>query len=242
MSSFGGAPAPTRAHSPVRNGTTTPTPRSPPPSATRATRPATVSRASGRRRRRRGGRARVAGAGPLPPDRFIPNRTSMDSPTRRTTLYLSSPRHSEKGDDPAATRGPSRWSFGGPCGPRCCRVVGRRSPGSGGADSPRAPLLRLKIFRFGAGCRTGPTASEALRSHRGPAPGAGQRRADGGSGAAVPTALSYWTRRILHYYLNLLSWSSSNVLAASRTTSTFGTRRRTKSRNCYENRATASRR
>ena len=140
-----------RAPSPPRNGTTTPTPRSPAAKRYKSdgVGDGPAPPRAGRRRGRRGGRARAAGAGPPPLDRFIPNRTSMDFDEANHALSVgASPQR--KGDDPAANARPVEVEFRRATWSARLAVVRRRSPELGGADSPEARLLRLEDFRFGA--------------------------------------------------------------------------------------------
>ena len=224
MSSFGGAPAPTRAHSPPRNGTTTPTPRSPAAKRYKSDGvgdgPAPPRVRTPTRSPRRSSQGSPA-PGRSPSDRFIPNRTSMDFDEANHALSVVASPQRKKGDDPAANARPVEVEFR-----RAMRSAllprssggGRRS--SGGADSPRSPPHSAsKIFRFGAEVQNRPdrfrSALEVIADPR-QEPGNDARTA--ALARPVPTKPS----RILDapdivddYYLNLLSWSSSNVLAVA---------------------------
>ena len=224
MSSFGGAPAPTRAHSPARNGTTTPTPRSPAAKRYKSDGvgdgPAPPRVRTPTRSPRRSSQGSPA-PGRSPSDRFIPNRTSMDFDEANHALSVVASPQRKKGDDPAANARPVEVEFR-----RAMRSAllprssggGRRS--SGGADSPRSPPHSAsKIFRFGAEVQNRPdrfrSALEVIADPR-QEPGNDARTA--ALARPVPTKPS----RILDapdivddYYLNLLSWSSSNVLAVA---------------------------
>ncbi|CAH0369904.1 unnamed protein product [Pelagomonas calceolata] len=224
MSSFGGAPPPTRAHSPPRNGTTTPTPRSPAAKRYKSDGvgdgPAPPRVRTPTRSPRRSSQGSPA-PGRSPSDRFIPNRTSMDFDEANHALSVVASPQRKKGDDPAANARPVEVEFR-----RAMRSAllprssggGRRS--SGGADSPRSPPHSAsKIFRFGAEVQNRPdrfrSALEVIADPR-QEPGNDARTA--ALARPVPTKPS----RILDapdivddYYLNLLSWSSSNVLAVA---------------------------
>ena len=224
MSSFGGAPPPTRAHSPARNGTTTPTPRSPAAKRYKSDGvgdgPAPPRVRTPTRSPRRSSQGSPA-PGRSPSDRFIPNRTSMDFDEANHALSVVASPQRKKGDDPAANARPVEVEFR-----RAMRSAllprssggGRRS--SGGADSPRSPPHSAsKIFRFGAEVQNRPdrfrSALEVIADPR-QEPGNDARTA--ALARPVPTKPS----RILDapdivddYYLNLLSWSSSNVLAVA---------------------------
>ena len=135
-------------------------------SATRATEFQTAPRrrASGHQPEARGGRARAR-------RRRAARLRIGSSPTGRAwilmkpiTLYLWSRRRKERrATTPRRTRGPSRSSFGGPCGRRCCR--GRRAVGDDLLVEPtRRGLRRTRPRRsFGSAprCRTVRIGSEA---------------------------------------------------------------------------------
>ncbi|KAH8056205.1 hypothetical protein JL722_7507 [Aureococcus anophagefferens] len=169
-------------------------------------------------------------------DRFIPNRGSMDfdeanhSLTRIDTPKGRRPRPPPFPPDPAATprlaqatrapgtRGPWRSSSAGPCGPRCCAVDAAPSIDSGEVarrvvgEREDLPLRQREPAR----ARRLRALPQRPRGHRGPEPR--RRLATRPRPRPVPTKPS----RILDapdivddYYLNLLSWSSTNVLAVA---------------------------
>ena len=145
----------------------------------------------------------------------------MDFDEANHALSVVASPQRKKGDDPAANARPVEVEFR-----RAMRSAllprssggGRRS--SGGADSPRSPPHSAsKIFRFGAEVQNRPdrfrSALEVIADPR-QEPGNDARTA--ALARPVPTKPS----RILDapdivddYYLNLLSWSSSNVLAVA---------------------------
>ena len=145
----------------------------------------------------------------------------MDFDEANHALSVVASPQRKKGDDPAANARPVEVEFR-----RAMRSAllprssggGRRS--SGGADSPRSPPHSAsKIFRFGAEVQNRPdrfrSALEVIADPR-QEPGNDARTA--ALARPVPTKPS----RILDapdivddYYLNLLSWSSTNVLAVA---------------------------
>ena len=129
----------------------------------------------------------------------------------------SSRRRKEKGRRPGGERAARRGGVSAGHAVRAAAaVVRRRSPELGGADSPRSPPHSAsKIFGFGAEVQNRPdrfrSALEVIADPR-QEPGNDARTA--ALARPVPTKPS----RILDapdivddYYLNLLSWSSSNV-------------------------------
>ena len=217
MSDFTGVP--NRAHSPPpRGGTTTPTPRSPVAKRSKTDGGADAGSAPRVRTPTRSPRRSSGGfderPGRSPSDRFIPHRTSMDFDEANHALsVVASPQRKKDPDVPNAR--PVEVEFR-----RAMRRAllprssgGRRS--SAGGDGP----VSQNVFRCS---EEAPRRSDRFRSALQVIADPRQDAVSGARTAALARPVPTKPSRILDapdivddYYLNLLSWSSSNVLAVA---------------------------